>query len=275
MANSGTDETTFTAAGAKGAKGDTGPAGPSGPAGPAGPRGSKGDTGDIGLPGLSATYEGADWSTIDRNVLGNGDSDLRAGPGFNLDGAFGIGSLGIRTGTTIDKTSFGNSRLFGGVLVKNLTTVGFSHFTTRENWARGAGNLPNLAIEIDPNVAAWDTSYSSLVFVPAAMTEPESDSKWTAVDAVASGKWGLTGSRITGDCRLDGPLCTFAQIKAALNDDADGDDDDPSNDAVITYSVAFSKGSGNPAFSGAVDGLMINNQMFDFEPFGVVVTDIQ
>jgi hypothetical protein len=88
------------------------------------------------------------------------------------------------------------------------------------------------------------------------------------------------GVREVGPYRLEdhgglSPLCTFAQIKAALNDDADGDDDDPSNDAVITYSVAFSKGSGNPAFSGAVDGLMINNQMFDFEPFGVVVTDIQ
>lgn len=43
-----------------------------------------------------------------------------------------------------------------------------------------------------------DFCQASLVFVPAAMTEAESDSKWTAVDALASGKWGLTGSRITG-----------------------------------------------------------------------------
>jgi hypothetical protein len=48
--------------------------GPAGPAGPQGPQGPKGDPG-------SAAYVGANWSIIDRNVLGNGDAYLRSGPG--------------------------------------------------------------------------------------------------------------------------------------------------------------------------------------------------
>jgi hypothetical protein len=97
------------------------------------------------------------------------------------------------------------------------------------------------------------------VFVPDALSEADSNSKWTAINAVTSGKWGLTGSAPT-TCRLDGTLCSFEQMQAALNDGGE--------DAVVTFSVAFSKGRDN-AFSGAVDGLKINERTFDFEPFGV------
>ena len=65
--------------------------GPQGPAGPQGPKGAKGDTGSV-------TYVGANWSVIDRNVIGNGDAFLRSGPsaGTTVKPPKGIGSLGLR-----------------------------------------------------------------------------------------------------------------------------------------------------------------------------------
>ena len=55
--------------------------------------------------------------------------------------------------------------------------------------------------------------------------------------------------------------CTWAEILNVLND-ADGED------AVISFSVQISKGR-DFAFSGMVDGLRINDTLYDFEPFGV------
>ena len=86
---------------------------------------------------------------------------------------------------------------------------------------------------------------------------------WTDIDATTSGQWGLTGAAGTATgCSLSGSLCSFSAIQAAL---ADG-----GADATI-YTVAINKGK-DYAFSGAVDALVINNQTFDFEPFGVYVT---
>ena len=42
-------------------------------------------------------------------------------------------------------------------------------------------------------------------------------------------------------------------------------------DAVISF---FSKGSGDISFSGAVDQIRINNELYDFEPLGVVRTAV-
>lgn len=137
-------------------------------------------------------------------------------------------------------------------------TVGYSVYPTGENRTISPSNLPNLTFEIDPNVGAWATEYASLVFVPDALPA-DASSKWTAIDAVTSGKWGLTGSAPT-TCRLSGTLCTFSEMQAAL--------DDGGEDAVVTFPVAFVKGRDH-AFSGAVDGLKINERTFDFEPFGV------
>ena len=56
--------------------GTQGPAGPAGATGPAGPAGAQGPKGADG----TAVYAGPNWSVIDRNVKGGGDSYLRSGP---------------------------------------------------------------------------------------------------------------------------------------------------------------------------------------------------
>ena len=61
-------------------------------------------------------------------------------------------------------------------------------------------------------------------------------------------------------CTLADP-CTFAEMQTALNDGEDG---------ATIYTVAVGKGRDH-AFAGAVDGLRINDEVFDFEPFGVNV----
>src|SRR5262245_30532679 len=43
--------------------------------------------GTIGPNDLSSSAFGPNWSVVDRNVIGNGDSFLRAGPSFSLGGA--------------------------------------------------------------------------------------------------------------------------------------------------------------------------------------------
>ena len=74
--------------------------------------------GSIGAKDLSAgakasVYSGPNWGIVDRNVIGNGDSYLRAGPasphlpGHRRHRRSAIGSLGLRTGSADDKTSFG------------------------------------------------------------------------------------------------------------------------------------------------------------------------
>lgn len=245
--------------GSTGPRGATGPGGPAGPAGATGAEGPAGSQGPRGPAGSNAAYVGADWSIIDRNVIGNGDSYLRSGPGSALSGALGIGSLGLRTGSAADKTAFGNTTLFAGMKIIDLTKVGYSVYTTGENRAVSPANLPSLAFEIDPNVAQKPTTnYSSLVYMPA----DAAANQWTSIDATTSGHWGLTGGAFAGTpCDINGARCTFTEMKQYL-DDGDG------NPAVVTFSVAFSKGRDH-AFSGAVDGLMINTRTFDFEPFGI------
>ncbi len=245
------------AGGAQGVTGATGAQGTKGDAGTAGAKGDKGDKGD------GATYAGPNWSIVDRNVLGNGDSYLRAGPGT---APLGQGSLGMRTGSPTDAASFGNQVDFSGQLVRNLTHLSYSVFTTRENNGRAPNNMPGVKLEIDPNIGS--TNYTTLVYAP----DNSTASQWTSIDAVAdTGKhWGFTGgffndpATMNDRCGINGARCTFGEIQALLaaqNDAAQGP-------AEVTFSIAIGKGR-DYAFSGAVDTLRINNQVFDFEPFGV------
>jgi hypothetical protein len=214
-----------------------------------GATGAKGDKGD---KGADATYAGPNWSVVDRNVIGNGDSYLRSGP----DGApLGQGSLGIRTGGAGDKAAFGNQVDFAGMPAADLTHVGFSVFTTGENNAAPADNVPSISFEINPDAAG--KTYASLLYTPPAGP----DNEWTTYDATSEGFWGLTGSGFNSpatqaNCGIDGPRCTFDQVMDVLGPNA----------SILT--VQITKGR-DYAFSGAVDALRINNQVFDFEPFGV------
>ena len=216
----------------------------------------KGDPGTV-------EYAGPNWSIVDRNVLGNGDAYLRSGPSSlgGVDAPYGVGSLGLRTGSASDKAAFGNQLDFAGLLIKDIKEIGFSVFTTAENVSPAGNNVPSIAMEIDPNVEAVDSGYSTLIYVP---QEPDAAgaNQWHEYDATTEGKWGLTGAKFAGtQCDINGPMCTWSEMQAYLNDGGE--------DAKVTYSVQITKGR-DYAFSGAVDGLWINDDVYDFEPFGVI-----
>ena len=215
-----------------------------------------GQPGPRGPAGEDATYVGPNWSIVDRNVIGNGDSYLRAGP----DGApGGDGSLGVRTGSPDDKTAFGNQVDFVGDPVSGLDAVGFAVFTTGENNSKGgtgADNMPSILFEIDPNHSHDPgRNFTSLVYMPAEGAANE----WTTYDATTEGRWGLTSGFQGTQCHIDGARCTFEEVQAYL---ADGGEEATILTAQITKGRDF-------AFSGAVDELLINETVYDFEPFGV------
>lgn len=234
-----------------------------------GPRGNRGQQGPPGQPGAdgTATYENPQWGIIARNHIGSAVAELRGGPfgSFNNEDAppYGEGSLQISVsdnalsgGTPQEKASFGNEVDFFGDNIQDLDEVGFHVFTTGENYDNGEP-MPNINIEIDPNLDANPTShYSTLVFLP----ENSPENQWSDyIDGTSSGEWYLTGPAGTATGCNQATLCTFDEVKAAL--------DDGSPDATI-FSIAVTKGR-DSAFVGAVDGLRINESVFDFEPFGV------
>jgi hypothetical protein len=195
-------------------------------------------------------YRGRHWSIVDRNVIGNGDSYLRAGP----DRApYGDGSLGIRTGSPDDKAAFGNQVDFGGDPLSGINTVAYSVYTTGENKGRYAENLPGVTFEIDPNGPNDNTApnYSSLVYTP----EEAAPNTWTPLAASGADRWWLTGAAGASSGCTQASYCTLDQVKAAYQ-----------NATLLT--VQITKGR-DYAFSGAVDGLQINDTVYDFEPLGV------
>src|SRR3954451_5933546 len=138
---------------------------------------------------LKTTFAGPTWSIVDRNVIGNGDSYLRAGPSFQLGNQLsqpplGVGSLGIRTGSPSDKAAFGNQVDFSGDQFTSaaITTLGYSVFTTGENITAGGGaaNLPSISFEINSNLAAppADVSSSAVLIPPASANLPG----WNDID---------------------------------------------------------------------------------------------
>lgn len=227
-------------------KGQTGPAGPQGPQGPA---------------GADATYVGPNWSIIDRNVIGAADAYLRSGPtAYDSNGTVesppsGVGSLGIRTADSSSKTEFGDQVDFAGESLSSISDIGYWVYTTNENNALGADNMPSIDIEIDPNNGS--STYSSLVYAPA----NSNGDVWSKLDAATATTpaWGLTGSAFSGNpCSINSTRCTWSQIQSLLPN-------------ATIYTVGISKGR-DYAFSGAVDDLWINNTTYNFEPFGVYKT---
>ena len=245
--------------------GPPGPAGPPGPPGPKGDPGDQGDPGENGDPGDAVEYEGAHWTTIHRNVMGNGEAELGAAPvGFGPPPEFalqefpvGDGALNIRTGSGEDKATFGNERDFRGSKLSGITKVGYSVFTTGENNERADSNMPNIQFEVIVNTEGTP-AFSTLVFAP-----PNSaDNQWTKIDAAANQPyWWFTGSVASGEC-TQANMCTWQQVQDFVA--ADGRDDE------IVGTVQINKGREDAAFSGAVDHLVINNDTYDFEPFGVM-----
>jgi hypothetical protein len=182
---------------------------------------------------------------------------------------FGSGSLGIEVAAVtgfVEKTDFGNEVDFFGDPVLALTAVGFHVFQTGENAGfngvvqANPGNMPNIRFEIDANLNALPADdYTTMVWTPAGVPNA-SINQWSAyIDATTSGTWFFTGAEGTATgCSLTTP-CTFAAAKAALTD---------GGATPIVYTVLVGKGRDN-MWIGAVDGLRLNNVIYDFEEDGV------
>ncbi|MCX4767713.1 hypothetical protein OG562_43525 [Streptomyces sp. NBC_01275] len=211
------------------------------------------------------------WGVITRNTIGSPVADLRNGPfgSFGVTGSsarppYGQGSLGIEVAddsTSLtppsEKVDFGNEVDFFGDPVQGLDQLGFHVFQTGENVDYGGtGNLPNIKFEIDPNLGTLPTdNYSTLVWVPDGSTV--ATNRWSGfIDATTNGYWYLTG----GEVCPAADQCSFAEVKTALAD-ADGQ-------GATVYSAAVGKGR-DDMWIGAVDGLRINQTIYDFEAHGV------
>ncbi|TDX03003.1 hypothetical protein [Kribbella sp. VKM Ac-2566] len=197
------------------------------------------------------------WGTVHRNVIGAADAELAT---TSTQSPLGDGALSLHTASATDKVAFGNEVDFAGQNVKDLGTVGFSVYTTGENNALG-NNMPSISFEIDPNVAAVASNYSSLVYAPANGTA----NQWTAFNAGtdADKHWGLTGTAFNGTaCSINGARCTWTEMLAYLGD---------GGDEAELLTVTLSKGR-DYAFSGAVDALKFGGKTYDFEAAGVSVS---
>jgi hypothetical protein len=249
--------------------------------------GANGKDGAPGLNGVDADFEAGNWGVITRNTIGSPVADLRAGPfgSFGVTGPqaappFGEGSLGIAVARDTDgvgsddteKVAFGNEVDFFGDEVTDVDEVGFRVFQTGENCGLSGGvctrqaNMPNITFEVDPNHTSSTSNYSSLVFVPTGIPAAGIN-QWSGyIDATlaSEGEWYFTNGTVgtsTG-CGISN-MCTFSELQTALA----ADDVTDSTPATI-YTAAVSKGRDN-AWVGAVDGLQINDTIFDFEPLGV------
>jgi hypothetical protein len=238
-------------------------AGGQGENGQNGQNGGKGETGATGPAG--AQYVGANWGTVDRNTIGSPDIALRAGPivapGTGTTAPpFGSGSLGFLvanpSGAT-EKAVFGNQVDFAGKPLSGLNQVGFRVFQTGENSSSGV-NMPNITFEVDKNGGTLQAGdYSTFVFVPAANSPSDQWSPYIDATNPAAGDWYYTGGVGTSTGCNQSTMCEFPAAKATL----------PS---ATILTAQLQKGRDN-AWQGAIDGFRINNEVFDFEQFGVVV----
>jgi len=160
--------------------------------------------------------------------------------------------------TTPEKVAFGNEVDFYGDPVSGLSQVGFRVFQTQENADINPRNMPNISLEIDPNVAT--SNYTSMVWVPDAAPVTN---RWTGfLNATTTGDWYFTGSAGTTTGCNQTTMCSFSAAQSALVTFNNG-----SGPATID-TIAVAKGRDN-TWAGAVDNLRINSQVFDFEPYGV------
>ncbi len=210
---------------------------------------------------MAAAYSGPNWGIADRNVEGNGDSYLRAGPVFFGPAGppaappFGIGSLGMRTGSPTDKAAFGNEVDFVGMPLADIIELNYWVYTTGENRALNPANLPNLQFEIDANLTGGPgVDFTTANFIPPAQLPG-----WHQVDAAAAdGEWWLSGTEGDDTGCNQVTTCSLAELQAAVPD-------------ALLLTVMLNKGT-DFAYSGAVDGLQINSDVYDFEPLGVLIT---
>ena len=227
----------------------------------------------------AAAFSGAKsehWGVITRNTIGSPVADLRDGPygsightGPASEPPFGKGSLGIEVAnnsTTLtppsEKVAFGNEVDFFGDPVTSLNAVGFRVFQTGENVSYGGvNNLPNITFEIDPNLGNHATNYTSLVWQPDGTTITTLDEWSPYLDATTTGQWYMTGNAGTASGCNQTTTCNFTQLMTAFGTNNNGT-------PPTVLSVAVAKGR-DSMWIGAVDGLRLNNKVYDFERDGV------
>jgi hypothetical protein len=227
----------------------------------------------------SGPYGGArskNWGVSVRNTIGSPVAELREGmssrltPGGNLTRPpFGTGSLGLEVtvypGVAVppgeskqEKVDFGNEVDFYGDRIAALNEVGFHVFQTGENVGYGGPtNMPNIRLEIDPPGPV--INFSTMVWVPG--PSPVINQWSPYIDATATGLWYFTGAFGLAPpvCSQASP-CPFAAAKAKAG-------------TATVFSVLVGKGRDN-MWIGAVDGLRLNDTIYDFEAGGVVSRDI-
>jgi hypothetical protein len=202
------------------------------------------------LPAVAGA-DTSNWGTINRNTMGAASAQLRTGP---FAPPFGVGSLNLSVADAASKIAYGNEVDYAGLRVADISALGFSVYQTGEDAAISLTNLPNIQMEVDPNVAsALSVNYSSLVYNPAAVPP----NAWSNIDATTGAGWYFTNgtvAAVTGFGQGTGQrFGTLAEIKVAAPN------------AVVTDSLAIGKGRDHE-WQGAVDGVVINDQTIDFEP---------
>ena len=248
-------------AGSSGVDGRNGTNGTNGATGATGATGVRGPTGPQGVPGQNgndASISSGNWGVMSRNTIGSPDIDLRGGPATPPIGGGSLKFL-VGAGPPLEKAAYGNEQDFFGDPVSGLTAVGFQVYTTGENSGLGNPNMPSITFEVDPNLTATASNFSSLVFVPGANSASNAWSPYIDATSAAAGFWFMTGAAGTATACNQTTTCTLAQVQTAL---ADG------GDAALILTAAVSKGR-DFAWQGAIDGLRINNEVFDFEESGV------
>ncbi|MFD0341182.1 hypothetical protein ACFVH0_21330 [Streptomyces sp. NPDC127117] len=223
------------------------------------------------------------WCVITRNTIGSPVAALRNGPfgsfgsfgstGHSAKPPYGTGSLGIEvadSSTSLappsEKVDFGNEVDFYVDPVLGLNQVGFHVFQTGENVTHGGRGTCR---------TSGSRSTRTSLRPPPPPTprrcecrpSPVTDQWSPCLDATATGtgtgtgtgKWFLTGNAGTMTGCNQTTLCTFPQLKTALND---------GGPAPTIYTAAVGKGR-DKVWIGAVDGRRINRTIYDFEADGV------
>ncbi len=207
---------------------------------------------------VSPTPTAGNWGVIDRDTIGSPVAQLRSGPTLGPSAPpFGTGSLNLSVGSADEKVAYGNDVDFFGKDFDSLTAVGFYVFNVAENLG-GSNPMPSIAIEVNPHLENFPTDvFSTLVYVP-----PVTAPGWSKfIDATTTGLWGGTGAAFAGTpCDLNGSRCTWTQLKAMLDD---------GGDPATIFSIEITKGR-DQAWQGAVDGLTINDTVYNFEENGVI-----
>jgi hypothetical protein len=229
------------------------------------------DTGELAKGSVTAskiapgaiTFPNSIWSTSFRNQAGDAESGLQAGPETPPRGD---GSLRLAVIGNADIAAYGDSFDFLGIPIENLETATYSTYVAEDPPVV----RPSLRIEIDPHLVDDSIPGGTFEFTTLVHQPEPGDTGWEIhTDAQDDALWYLTGTEGADiDCTQDAP-CTLEGVVTGLDASTDLDDAQP----AISTGVYFGLGSGvaQPTES-AVDELVLNGFVFDFEPTGVYLT---